>query len=103
MNVRVLREGVMQKDYHTAQNVAKAAGGTKETELSTRWYLADADFLVGLGKRRFPAFGKSAKCLEKTEMAVVFRSQIVCAVRAGLFCREMVCKTGKVNTVLRRF
>jgi len=48
MNVRVLREGVMQKDYHTAQNVAKAAGGIKETELSTRWYLADADFLIGL-------------------------------------------------------
>lgn len=48
MNVRVLREGVMQKDYHTAQNVAKAAGGTKPTELSDRWYLADADFLVGL-------------------------------------------------------
>lgn len=48
MNVCVLREGVMQKDYHTAQNVAKAAGGTKPTELSDRWYLADADFLVGL-------------------------------------------------------
>ncbi len=46
--VRVNREGVMQKDYHTAQNIAKADGGIKETELSTRWYLADADFLVGL-------------------------------------------------------
>jgi CRISPR system Cascade subunit CasD len=45
--VRVNREGVMQKDYHTAQNIAKADGGIKETELSTRWYLADADFLVG--------------------------------------------------------
>ena len=48
MSVRVLREGVMQKDYHTAQNIAKADGGIKDTELSTRWYLADADFLVGL-------------------------------------------------------
>ena len=49
MNVRVLQEGVMQKDYHTAQHIAKADGGKpKETELSTRWYLADADFLVGL-------------------------------------------------------
>ena len=26
MGVRVLSEGVMQKDYHTAQNVAKADG-----------------------------------------------------------------------------
>lgn len=45
--VRVNQEGVMQKDYHTAQNIAKADGGTKDTELSNRWYLADADFLVG--------------------------------------------------------
>jgi CRISPR system Cascade subunit CasD len=46
--VRINQEGVMQKDYHTAQHIAKADGGIKETELSTRWYLADADFLVGL-------------------------------------------------------
>ena len=54
MGVRVLNEGVMQKDYHTAQNIAKADGGIKETELSTRWYLADADFLVGLESDDLP-------------------------------------------------
>ncbi len=49
MGVRVNREGILQKDYHTAQKVAIASGGTpKPTELSTRHYLADADFLVGL-------------------------------------------------------
>ncbi len=48
MGVRVDREGVMKKDFHTAKDVAKASGGTKETEVSDRWYLADADFLVGL-------------------------------------------------------
>lgn len=49
MGVRVLREGVMQKDYHTAQNVRTADGKSiKPTELSTRWYLSDADFVVGL-------------------------------------------------------
>jgi CRISPR system Cascade subunit CasD len=48
MGVLVLREGVLQSDYHTAQNIAKADGGIKETELSTRFYLADADFIVGL-------------------------------------------------------
>ena len=52
--VRVNREGVMQKDYHTAQNIAKADGGIKETELSTRWYLADADFTVGLESEDLP-------------------------------------------------
>lgn len=54
MSVRVLSEGAMQKDYHTAQNIAKADGGTKPTELSTRWYLADADFLVGLESDDLP-------------------------------------------------
>lgn len=48
MGVRVIREGILQTDYHTAQNIAKADGGTKDTELSTRFYLADADFVVGL-------------------------------------------------------
>lgn len=48
MGVRVNREGILQTDYHTAQNIAKADGGNKETELSTRYYLSDADFLVGL-------------------------------------------------------
>jgi CRISPR system Cascade subunit CasD len=49
MGVRVIREGILQSDYHTAQNIAIASGGTnKPTELSVRFYLADADFVVGL-------------------------------------------------------
>lgn len=48
MGVRVDAEGRMAKDYHTALNVAKSGGGTKECEPSTRYYLADAAFLVGL-------------------------------------------------------
>jgi CRISPR system Cascade subunit CasD len=48
MGVRVLHEGVLQSDYHTAQKVAKADGKEKDTELSTRFYMADADFVVSL-------------------------------------------------------
>lgn len=48
MGVRVDREGVLLRDYHTAQNIFRAKGGVKDTELSTRYYLADAAFLVGL-------------------------------------------------------
>lgn len=52
MGVRVDREGLVKKDYHTAKDVMKAGGkpftGLKETELSERFYLADAVFLVGL-------------------------------------------------------
>lgn len=48
MGVRVDQEGVVASDYHTAQNVLKAGGGIKDTEVSRRYYLADARFLVGL-------------------------------------------------------
>lgn len=48
MGVRVDREGILTYDFHTAQNVLKASGELKETELSRRYYLADASFLVGL-------------------------------------------------------
>lgn len=48
MGVRVDKEGLLQMDYHTAQNVLMANGKTKDTELSNRYYLANAIFLVGL-------------------------------------------------------
>ena len=52
MGVRVDREGILKMDYHTAKDVMKAGGkpfaNLKGTELSQRFYLADAAFLVGL-------------------------------------------------------
>ena len=51
VGVRVDHEGIMASDYHTTLNVIKA-NGTKpklgEAVVSSRYYLADADFLVGL-------------------------------------------------------
>lgn len=53
MGVRVDREGVLRRDYHTAQNII-AADGRKvhPTAVSVRYYLADAVFLVGLEGER---------------------------------------------------
>ena len=48
MGVRVDREGIVECDYQTAQNVIKADLSGRETQLSNRYYLADAAFLVGL-------------------------------------------------------
>lgn len=48
MGVRVDREGLLRVDYHTAKDVRMANGKTKDTELSNRYYLANAVFLVGL-------------------------------------------------------
>jgi len=55
MAVRVDRPGDVLPDYHTAQNVLIASSPPgkkpkcKKCELSLRYYLADADFLVALG------------------------------------------------------
>lgn len=59
MGVRVIKEGILRRDYHTAQNVLRAKaklregkepgkGDLQETVLSDRYYLSDAYFLVGL-------------------------------------------------------
>lgn len=52
MGVRVDREGRMSTDYHTAgarTGIVRASGTlSKDAVLSNRYYLADADFLVGL-------------------------------------------------------
>lgn len=53
MGVRVDREGILEKDYHIAQDIYQASGsGTKDSEPSDRYYLADAVFLVGLEGQR---------------------------------------------------
>jgi CRISPR system Cascade subunit CasD len=48
MGVRVDFEGVVLEDFQTARNVLRASGGEKPVEISHRYYLADADFLVAL-------------------------------------------------------
>jgi len=48
MGVRVDVEGALVRDYHTALNVVNAKGGSRDTVLTNRYYLADAAFWVGL-------------------------------------------------------
>jgi len=56
MAIRIDRDGRIMRDYHTAQKVrpADTTKSPQETVLSERFYLADADFHVGLeGDRAF--------------------------------------------------
>lgn len=48
MGVRVDREGRLMQDFHTAQTVAVNGEVKGNAEISVRYYLADAVFLVGL-------------------------------------------------------
>ncbi len=54
MGARVNREGVVQCDYHTVLDSIKSSGSKGDTVISKRYYVADADYLVGLeGDRTF--------------------------------------------------
>ncbi len=48
MGVRVNQEGVVQCDYHTVMDGIKSSGSEGDTVISHRYYVADADYLVGL-------------------------------------------------------
>lgn len=48
MGVRVNQEGVVQCDYHTVMDSIKSSGSKGDTVISQRYYVADADYLVGL-------------------------------------------------------
>ncbi|WP_448533789.1 type I-E CRISPR-associated protein Cas5/CasD [Parathermosynechococcus lividus] len=47
MGVRVNKEGVLQRDFHTVQDNMRDRNKANTT-LSDRYYVADADYLVGL-------------------------------------------------------
>lgn len=48
MGVRVNQEGLVQCDYHTVMDSIKSSGSKGDTVISQRYYVADADYLVGL-------------------------------------------------------
>ncbi|GER79722.1 MAG: type I-E CRISPR-associated protein Cas5/CasD [Anaerolineales bacterium] len=72
MGVRVDREGLLKVDYHTAKNVRMANGKTKDTEVSNRYYLADAVFLVGLESEDLALLEKIQSALGKPVWALFF-------------------------------
>lgn len=48
MGVRVNQEGLVQCDYHTVLDGIKSSGSKGDTVISHRYYVADADYLIGL-------------------------------------------------------
>jgi CRISPR system Cascade subunit CasD len=48
MGVRVNQEGLVQCDYHTVMDSIKSSGSKGDTVISQRYYVADADYLIGL-------------------------------------------------------
>lgn len=72
MGVRVDREGLLKVDYHTAKNVCMANGKPKNTELSNRYYLANAIFLVGLESEDLSLLERIQSALRNPVWALFF-------------------------------
>jgi CRISPR-associated Cas5-like protein len=85
MGVRVDREGVVRRDFHTAgggkwrgepYGVAKSSGGRGETVISNRHYLTDAVFLVGLEGPTGIAFGWNFAGVRSQTTRMAFEQRI---------------------------
>jgi CRISPR system Cascade subunit CasD len=72
VGIRADREGLLQVDYHTAKDVRMANGKTKGTELSNRYYLANAVFLVGLESKDLALLERVQAALHKPVWALFF-------------------------------
>jgi CRISPR system Cascade subunit CasD len=70
IGTRVDREGLLKVDYHTAKDVRMANGKTKGTELSNRYYLANAVFLVGLESENLALLERIQMALQKPVWAL---------------------------------
>lgn len=91
MGVRVDREGVVLRDYHTAGiDGFLRAGGSVETKnaiLSDRFYLADAAFLVGLQ-------GDDMALLKQIQTAIEHPRWMLCLGRKAFVPSEPVALPG---------
>jgi CRISPR system Cascade subunit CasD len=77
MGVRVDKEGILQVDFHTAVDIMKADGTKppyskhpKFTSISSRYYLANAVFLVGLESDNLALLERIQSALQKPVWAL---------------------------------
>ncbi len=112
MGVRVLCEGMPESDFHTAQKVAIADSEikvtkkikTKNTELSKRHYLADADFLVGLESDDLPLLESLQKALKNPKWQLFLgRKAFVPSEPIYFSDNNEPLRNGDCETVLREF
>ncbi|MDQ0956347.1 CRISPR system Cascade subunit CasD [Streptomyces sp. B4I13] len=72
MGVRVDREGVLESDYHTVQNVPNTEGKGHRTAVTQRFYLADALFLVALESDDAPLLHQLLNALDRPHWPLYF-------------------------------
>lgn len=103
MGLRVDREGTLQSDYQIAQHVLASDGKEqKESVTSTRYYLADAIFLVGLES-------KSLELLQQLQFALqhpawmLFLGRKAFAAATPIWLKGGILEGEGLETALRHF
>jgi len=85
MGARHDRPGVPKRDYQTAQHIISAdRSKIHETAVTTRDYLADAAFLIGLQGQDRDLLERTHAALRDPVWPVAFRTQILCVLRTDL-------------------
>ncbi|MPY38326.1 type I-E CRISPR-associated protein Cas5/CasD [Streptomyces adustus] len=72
MGVRVDREGVVENDFHTVQNVPNTEGKNHRTAVTKRFYMADALFLVALESDDTPLLDRLRNALDRPHWPLYF-------------------------------
>ncbi|NJK59592.1 MAG: type I-E CRISPR-associated protein Cas5/CasD [Oscillatoriales cyanobacterium SM2_1_8] len=72
MGVRVNKEGIVQCDYHTVLDAIRSSGKDGDTVVSHRYYIADADYLVGLEGSDRPLLETLDRALQNPVWQVYF-------------------------------
>ncbi|MEU5314943.1 type I-E CRISPR-associated protein Cas5/CasD [Streptomyces sp. NPDC021562] len=72
MGVRVDREGIVESDFHTVQNVPNTQGQQHRTAVTKRFYLADALFLVALESDDAPLLDRLHNALDRPRWPLYF-------------------------------
>ena len=72
MGVRIDKPGVIQCDYHTVMDGIKSGGGKGGTVISHRYYIADADYLVGLSDEL--CLDNKVQCIDLAELDIALQN-----------------------------
>jgi CRISPR system Cascade subunit CasD len=72
MGVRIDREGILESDFHTVQNVPNTEGKNHRTAVTQRFYLANALFLVALESDDTPLLHQLLNALHQPHWPLYF-------------------------------
>ena len=103
MGVRIDSPGIIKRDYQTAMNVIRATGKSNpDAVTSTRFYLADSNFLVGLESPDYELLKSIQNALQKPVWQIFLgRKSYVPGI--PVYISDGLCKDTKLKDALIKY